>query len=281
MTKHITTMKSKIIIIFLIVFIACSNFERNQNKTEIFSNSVFLKETNDSSKSTLQILHNFLPSVLALVKADTCNFYYGDYVIEDDSIFRQILIGKLIDKETIIATEINIIDTTINFYYLDKENWEIIGSEKTNIPVYQIDFEDLDGDNNNEIVTTTGTNMNGNKWQEVYYYSKKADTIKYAGSFSTDYTIKKERKQIEETYEGSWYMDNSKTLYEWRDEKLVPIKQIVIAHEQPISENGKLTFEYYENKTNNLNGLTLKFKLPFNNSNKEQQQLWDNFFTGN
>lgn len=273
-------MKSKILILFLIVF-TCCNFESKQNKAEIFSNSFFLKETNDSSKSTLQILHNFLPSVLALAKADTCNFYYGDYIIEDDCIFRQILIGKLIDKETIIVTEINIKDTTINFYYLDKENWKMIGSEKINIPVYQIDFEDLDGDNNNEIVTSTGTNMNANKWQEVYYYSKKANTIKYAGSFSTDYIIKKERKQIEQTYEGSWYMDNSKTLYEWRDEKLVPIKQIVIVHEQPISENGKLTLEYYENKTNNLNGLTLKYEKPFNNNNKKQQQLWNNFFTGN
>lgn len=273
-------MKSKILILFLIVFIACGN-ENNQNKIKIFSNSVFLKETNDSSKSTLQILHNFLPSVLALAKADTCNFYYGDYVIDDDCIFRQILIGKLIDKETIIATEININDTIINFYYLDKENWKIIGSEKTNIPVYQIDFEDLDGDNNNEIVISTGTNMNGNKWQVVYFYSKKSNTIKYAGTFSTDYTIKKEKKQIEQTYEGSWYMDNSKTLYEWRDEMLVPIKQIVIAHEEPISENGKLTLEYYENKTNNLNGLTLKFKEPFNNSDKKQQHLWDIFFTGN
>jgi hypothetical protein len=258
-------MKYKILILFLIVFIACRNFESKQNKIDFFSNNFFLKETSDSSKSTLQILHNFLPNVLALAKVDTCNFYYGDFVIEDDSIFRQILIGKFIDKETIIATEINIKDTTITFYYLDNGNWKIIGSEKTNIPIYQIDFEDLDGDTNNEIIISTGTNMNGNKWQEVYYYSKKVNTIKYAGSFSTDYTIKKEKKQIEQTYTGSWYMDNSKTLYEWRDEKLVPRKQIVIVHEQPISENGKFTLEFYENKSNNLDGLTLKFKEPFNN----------------
>lgn len=58
--------------------------------------------------------------------------------------------------------------------------------------------------------------MNGNNWQEVYRYSDKSKTIKYAASFSTDYVLKKGKKQIEETYEGSWYINKSKTLYEWR-----------------------------------------------------------------
>jgi len=259
---------------------ACNNIDRHNKNIEPISNDIFLKEINDSTKTTKQILDKFLPSVLAFTKADTSTFYYGDNLIEEDSIFRQLLVGKFIDKTTIIATEINIKDTVINFYYLDKETWKLIGSEKTNIPIYKIYFEDLNGDDKNEIIISTCRNMNGNTWQEIYYYSDKKNSIKYAGSFSTDYKVKKDKKQIEETYEGSWYMDHSKTLYEWRQEILVPTKQIILAHEQPVSENGKLTFEYYENSTNDIEGLKLKFKEPYDDDNKKQRQLWDNFFSG-
>jgi hypothetical protein len=248
----------------------------NSKNVEILSNEYFLQDTNDSTKTTRQILDKFLPSILAI--PDTSTFYYGNDVIEEDSIFRQLLIGKFVDETTIIAIEINIKDTIINFFCLEKENWKLIGSEKTNIPVYRIDFEDLNGDSKNEIITSTGSNMNGNTWQEVYYYSDKTNNVKYAGSFSTDYVVKKDRKQIEETYEGSWYMNNSKTLYEWREEKLVPIKQIILARDTAFSENSKLTFEYYENQTNDIEELKLKFKEPYNDDNQKQQQLWDNFF---
>ena len=106
-------------------------------------------------------------------------------------------------------------------------------------------------------------------------------TIKYAGSFSTDYVVNKTKKQIEETYGGSWYMDPSLTLYEWRNEKLVPIKQLIIAHDHPVIENGKLTLEYYENASNDLKGLKLVFKEPYSEANQKQRQLWDDFFSKN
>lgn len=237
-----------------------------------------MQETNDSTRATKEILDKFLPSVLAFAIVDTSSYYYGDNVILDDSIFRQLLVGKFIDKKTIIATEINIKDTIINFYYLDNETWKLIGSEKTNIHILKIAFEDLNGDDKNEIIISSSSNMNGNTWQEIYYHSDKSKTIKYAGSFSTDYVIKKEKKQLEETYEGSWYMDQSKTLYEWRQEKLVPIRQIILAHDILDSENVKLTFEYYENSTNDLDGLKLKFKVPYYDDNEKLWELWDNFF---
>jgi hypothetical protein len=271
---------SKLTIISILTLCACNNIDRQNKTVSVISNNIFIQETNDGTKTTKQILDIFLPSVQAFAKVDTSTFYYGDNVIEEDSIFRQLIVGKFIDKTTIIATEIDIKDTIINFYYLDNDTWKLIGCERTNIPIYKIEFEDLNGDNKNEIITSTSSNMNGNTWQEVYYYSDQSKTIKYAGSFSSDYLIKKDKKQIEETYTGSWYMDNSKTLYEWRHEKLVPIKQIILTHEQPVSENGKLTFEYYENSTNAINGLSLKFKESYNDDNKKQKQLWDNFFSG-
>jgi len=268
----------KLTIISILTLCACNNIDRQNKSVGTISNDIFLKETNDSSKTTKQILDKFLPSVLAFSQADTSTFYYGDNLIKYNSLFRQLLVGKFIEKTTIIAIEINIKDTIINFYYLDKETWKLIGSENTNIPIYKIEFEDLNGDDKNEVVISTSSNMNGNTWKEVYSYSDKTNTIKYAGSFSTFYEVKKNKRQIEETHEGSWYMDHTKTLYEWRQERLVPIKKIILAHDQPVSENGKLNFEYYENSTNNIDGLKLKFKEAYNEDNKKQQQLWDNFF---
>ena len=266
-------------ILSFLTLCACKNIDRQNKNVGTISNDIFMQETNDSTKTTKQILDKFLPSVLAFAKADTSSIYYGENVIEEDTIVRQLLVGKLIDKNGIIAIEINLKDTIINFYSLDREAWKLVGSEKTNIPIYKIDFEDLNGDYKNEVIISTCRNMNGNTWQEVYCHSDKTKTIKYAGSFSTDYLIKKDKKQIEETYEGSWYMDHSKTLYEWRQEKLIPIRQIILAHDQPDSENGELTFEYYENPTNDLEGLKLKFKEAYNDDNKKQQQLWTNFFS--
>lgn len=265
------------IITFLALW-ACNNPTKQKKNSTVISNDIFLKEMNDSTKKSKQILNNFLESVLIVAKADTSNFYYGENIIENDSIFRQILIGKFIDKTKIIAIEIKVKDTIINFFLLNNGKWKLIGSEKTNIPIYMIDSEDLDGDSRSEIITSTCRNMNGNTWQEVYYYSDKTNTIHYAGSFSTDYEVKKDKKQIEETYEGSWYMDQSKTLYEWRQEKLVPIKQIILAHDVPVSEKSKLSFEYYENFTNDIDGLKLKIKEPYNDNIKKQKELWENFF---
>lgn len=268
-----------ILTIFLLQLFACNNIDRQKREFDTISKNNFLKELSDENQTTEQILNKILPSILELARIDTSDLYYGDRIFEDDSFFRYLIIGKIVDKETILATEINIKDTVINFYLLDKDHWKLIGSEKTDIPIYKIEFEDLDGDLKNEIITSTTSNMNGNKWHEIYYFSGKAKTIKYAGSFSTNYVVNKANKQLKETYEGSWYMDKSKTLYEWRQEKLVPLKQIILAHEQPISENGKLSLEYYENSTNEINGLKLIFKEPYSNNNKKQQQLWDSFFS--
>ena len=270
-------MTSRPVILSLLLFVGCNNIGRQHKTIEVFSDASFLTDIKDTSKTTSNILEKYLPSVLEFIKADTSIFYFGDDIIEDDSLFRQLLIGKYLDKSKTIAVEVNLKDTTINFFLLDNNKWRLVGNAKTNIPVYKIDFEDLDGDDKNEIITSTAPNMNGNSWKEVYHYSDKDKKINYAGSFSTDYVIKKDKKQIEETYEGSWYMDNSKTLYQWNQDKLIPIKQIILAHDTPVTETGKLTFEYYENLSNDFDGLKLKFKERYSN-NKKQNELWDNFF---
>lgn len=263
------------------LFILCA-CHRVETQNDIIPNEVFLSDTRDSTKTTQAILNKFIPSTLALAQIDTGGtFFYGNNVIEEDSLFRQLLIGALIDSSSIYAVEINLKDTIIQFFQLRHQAWKPMGHARINIPIYSIEFEDLNGDDKKEIITSTWRNMNGNSWKEVYCHSEKTGTIQYAGSFSTDYLVNKAKKQIEERYFGSWYMDPSLTLYEWRNEKLVPIKQLIIAHDQPVMENGKSTLEYYENATNDLKGLKLIFKERYSDTSPKQQQLWDDFFSKN
>lgn len=269
-------------LIFLLLLMAFCTCHRVEPQNDIIPNEVFLSYTRDPTKTTRSILNDFIISSLALAQIDTSGaFFYGNNVIEEDSLFRQLLIGKLIDSTNIYAVEINLKDTLIQFFQLRHQAWKSIGQAKINIPIYSIEFEDLNGDDKKEIITSTWRNMNGNSWKEVYCYSEKTGAIRYAGSFSTDYIVNKAKKQIEESYFGSWYMDPSLTLYEWRNEKLVPIKQLIIAHDQPVMENGKLTLQYYENASNDLNGLKLVFKEGYSENNQKQRQLWDNFFSKN
>ena len=246
-----------IILLFGLTIFSCSN-----KPTKIYTNKEFLTAVLDNTKTTIDLLDKFTPSIVAI--ADT--IYYGEQeYIENDTVSRSLFMGKFIDK-SIIATEIRFKDSCINFYKLSDKTWKLIGTEKTQIPIFNIKFEDLNGDKLNEIVTSTHYNMNGNTWQEVYIQNK--GKIKYAGSFSTVYKINS-KKEIEETYGGSWYMDNTKTLYRWIDYQLIPIKQVVRNIDPSSYENPKVTFEYYENNSNTMNGLTLKFKEPYLDNEKQ------------
>ncbi|MFZ4401608.1 MAG: hypothetical protein ACOYO1_16375 [Bacteroidales bacterium] len=269
--------KFRFTVLILIILSACNYIDSNKKTIDVIPDDVFAKDINDRTQITKSILEKFKQSIIAISQTDTTFFYYGNNVLDGDSMFRQVLIGKFLDNMNIIAIEVNLKDTLINFFTLDHNNeWKISGSERTNIDVYTVEFEDFNGDSINEIITSTSPNMNANSWKEVYYYSKCYNTIKYAGSFSTDYKVNIINKEIEETYEGSNYMDLSKTLYQWRKEKIVPIKRIIIAYNNDGSN--KSTFEYYENLTSNIDGLKLIFKTPYNNDNKKQRKLWDNFF---
>ncbi|MEC4049095.1 hypothetical protein OX284_006615 [Flavobacterium sp. SUN046] len=228
----------------------------------------FIEITKDSTKTTLDLLNHYLTNLQKEKKP----FYFGDTLF-DKNKSRQLLITQLIKPSKIIAIELRANDSIIKFYGLNNKKWKCIGTEKINIPIYTINFEDLDGDDNDEIITATSRNMNGNTWMEVYYKTPNKELIHYAGSLSTDYKIVYKKKQIEETYEGSQYMDPSKTIYQWINESLIPIKKIAIIHK----ENGNSYLEYSENKLKNKEGLKIIYNEIYTNTTK-QNQIWDTFF---
>ncbi len=246
--------------------------------TNIQNHPVLVK---DFTKSSSDILNTYLPNLSHQIKNDTITIIYGSN-IEDDSTARQFIIGHLINKKQIIALEINLKSDSILFFRLLNNYWQRIGKESIQLPdIENIKFMDLDGDNSNEILATTHANMNGNRWLEVYHYSNSTDSIKVAGFFSTDYVINTSKQQLQETYEGSWYTDCSKTLYQWQHNKLIPIKRIILAHDTPVNEDSKLTLQYYDNKTSRPDGLRLKFQERYVDSLSRQRKLWDSFFDTN
>lgn len=191
------------------------------------------------------------------------------------------IVGKFIDKKQIFALNYIPRDTLISFYRLDSNKWKMIGSHKAigEDMTFLVDLIDMDYDGNNEIIVRTPPNMNGNTWQDVFRYSKTKDSIKYAGSFSSDYEIDKENKTVKVSYEGSWYMPYIKTLYRWQKEKLIRIKEINISLEKEQDENADRIFRYYENPTVEQDSLILKIEAPY--KKEKYIKLWENFFDNN
>ena len=250
----------------LVFFIGCMPSQKKKEKVTMMSNMELSKKIKDSSLTTTSILNDLLSNI----ENEQKYFCYGDSLFEDNRK-RQLMITTIKKPAQTVAIEYLAHDSIVNFYTIYQKHWKCIGSEKTRIPIYTIDFEDLDGDEKPEIISKTSKNMNGNSWMEIYY-RKSATNISYAGNFSTDYEIIKGKKQIKESYEGSEYMDPSKTLYEWKNQQLIPLKKIQITHK----EDGNSYFEIYTNPKLELEGLELIQSERYIN-NEKQNTIWGNF----
>lgn len=202
--------------------------------------------------------------------------------IEDNDV---LVIGKFIDGKQTFAIAYDIKNSSVIFYRLVKDKWKKIGDrQQQKDETYQkIYFEELNGKQGLEIIMATHPNMNGNMWMEVFSYLENEDKIIFSGDFSTNYEINLKDTTITEDYGGSWYMDQTKTLYTWRNNFLVPIrKSILIVPKSMDSSTYKL--EYYENLSNknlydSTECLNLIFGETYNKRNKKHKKYWNDFFT--
>lgn len=233
-------------------------------------------DTKNPEKMTY--LDSVIPYMDAFAKDTAIIFDWNGTNNVPDSLYEETpishIVGKIIDNTQIFALVYAPQDTLLNFYRLDQGKWKTVGSHIAiaDCMTFVVDFIDMDDDGNNEIIVRTPPNMNGNTWQDVFCYSAKADSIELAGSFSTDYDIKKDSKTVEETYGGSWWMTNTKTLYQWNNGKLIPIKRLELSLKEGTLECEDYILEYYEMK----DSLTQIFKVPY--KGKKYKDMWDNFF---
>lgn len=210
--------------------------------------------------------------------SDTSGFDYRlpIYEITDYDKYWEIT-GNFIDSSKIHALVIDRNDSCLNFYFLKNKNWEKVGSQKIDIEnISGVSFVDMNGDNKNEIICYTYPNMNGNIWPTVYISNN--DSIKYAGGFETEFRIKKEQQRLETDYGGSWWMPLVRTIYMWRNDKLVPIKKLQISLKEADMEHNDRTIEYFENPTFDQDSLISVFSRDYS---EKDQDIFDNFFENN
>ncbi|MCL1867503.1 MAG: hypothetical protein FWF72_00920 [Paludibacter sp.] len=157
-------------------------------------------------------------------------------------------------------------------------NGKKIGSRKPEISVGLINFEELNGKPCREIIAGTYCNMNGNSWKECFVCFPQEDTIKYAGSFCTQYhpVFHNDTVYLTEEYYGSFYMNPHQTLYIWHNDELIPLRtaEMIVSGDY---NNDKQILEYYE--TNDYNQpMKLIFREKYNEHNKKHRKYWDIFF---
>lgn len=200
-------------------------------------------------------------------------------------------IAKGINKNDVFAIMYTGENNELYFYLLKQDQWKQIGHRKVGygIPMGNIYLEEFNGKSGLEIIASTyPPNMNGNTWKELFIYDENQENIKFAGTFSTDYEVNLKDKTVNETYEGSHYMNPHKTLYVWHNDMLVPQKMAVVEVPDDWDTNNKRTLKYYENPslkyTEDENSMTLIYQKEYDVSKEYDiekdkfYRIWNNFF---
>jgi len=165
------------------------------------------------------------------------------------------------------------------FYILKNEEWVLVSKlESSEVNFFEI--VDINNDGIREIQSIGYPNMNGNYWNNFYSFSKEENKfIDGGGFFSGQYKIIPNKCKIEVMYEGSWYMPNTKTIYYWKNQKLIPFKEVEVGLKIADMKNDDYYIKYSENLTLEKDSVELVYKKSFRG--KKLNQFYDNFFENN
>jgi uncharacterized protein YcfL len=190
--------------------------------------------------------------------------------LKDDSDVFAIVYPSTYDDESM---------SNVLFYIRKNYDWILVSKFETNDVIY---FETLDVNNDGvrEIQVIGHPNMNGN-WPNTFYsYSETENKfIDGGGFFSSMYEFKPQLSKIEVEYGGSWYMPNSKTIYYWKNQKLVTYKEVEIGLKKADMRHNAMYIKYSENLTLEKDSAQLVYKKSFRGKNLNQ--FYDNFFENN
>lgn len=169
----------------------------------------------------------------------------------------------------------------IKIYALENKNWEQIKVyEAYGAGTSYFEEVDLNNDGSKEIQAIGYPNMNGNYWNNFYSYSKSENSIiDGSGFFSGVFEIKPKESRIEVLYEGSWYMPYSKSIYYWKNHKLIPYKEVEVSLKIADMKHDAQFIKYSENLNLDKDSLEVKYKKTFRG--KKLNYFYDNFFENN
>jgi hypothetical protein len=198
-----------------------------------------------------------------------------EFYDDSDSVASNLQIGKAKN----ITLKLDRINETVTFTQENSSYRKQIGRYKYDLPnIGYLQFEDLDGDGDYELLLSTWHNMNGNKFMEVYKYNTVSKNIVHAGSLNTDYKINRANKTIEVSYSGSSWMGEYLQRYKWYGCKLLPEKKIERWYEHVSDDSSVLMMAYYVNPTHDKDSLQLQWKKTLNNNNDNAEKIWDDFY---
>lgn len=192
----------------------------------------------------------------------------------DDEPGNHFAIGEIFELGKIHAVYASVPDSSIVFYELKWRGWQRIGREKC-ADFNLITLRDLDADGKNELISETGTNMNGNIGY-CFYKMSDSGNVALVGEFFGRYSIGGNHT-VQYIYEGSWYMDSNYVLYNWTDDRLIPVRSATLSRKKTDAVQSPRWLIYEENRSGQLVQI---FKETFRDR-KKQRYLLDHIFDEN
>jgi hypothetical protein len=286
-------------VLFVIVSCKTRNNQVNSSSKVADSVSVFypdsaiveqveiVKEIDEKPIDIDSVLQANIDVASRISVEDTLYYALGNKAFYGDNDTGQIVVFTKFEKENNVIAIVYPItyddektQPSIKFYELKNKNWEFIQEVETSNISY-FDEVDLDNDGINEIQAIGYPNMNGNYSNYFYSYSKKENKfIDGGGFFSAEYKFIPLKSRIEVYYVlRSWYMPESKTIYYWKNHKLIPYKEVEVGLKIADMRHTAEYIKYSENLNLDKDSLELKFKKTFRG--KKLNEFYDKFFENN
>lgn len=194
----------------------------------------------------------------------------------DDSTGKYIAIGHLVHQHKIHAVSTSVKDSSITFYEYADHNWHVIGKQK--LPEFTVlETQDLNFDGRKEVIARSYPNMNGNCGHTFFILSEKTGQFENAGFIFGRYEAVE--KKLRYTYEGSWYANYIQTLYEWHNERLVPIRSVTLCLKKADMRHHAQWIVYEENPARSGDRMIRKFRKTFRPD--KHQYIVDHIFDDN
>jgi hypothetical protein len=165
----------------------------------------------------------------------------------------------------------------IDFYRLQNKKWIYLNSSEVDNVVY-FQSVDLNNDGIFEIQSVGHFNMNGNCYNYFFGFNALESKFYNGGNFfSSQYNFKPNDSRIDVNYEGSWYAPNIKYIYYWKNQRLIPFKEVEVGLKYPdMNRKPSYYIKYSENL--NLDKDSVQFIYKKTYRGKKLNDFFDNFF---
>ena len=287
-----TTLKISILLLFTVV--SCKSNKSNLTRSDSISDTTIVvnadtvtyQKVQEAEKEIVINIDSVLKanSNIKIEYQDSLIYVLGNREFYDTANGQIVAFTKLKeDNELFAVVYPNTFDDekqpNVLFYILKNEEW-ILVSKFDSSEVNFFEIVDINNDGAREIQSIGYPNMNGNYWNNFYSFSKEENKfIDGGGFFSSMYEFKPQVSRIDVEYGGSWYMPNTKTIYYWKNQKLIPFKEVEVGLKIADMKHDDYYIKYSENLTLEKDSVQLVYKKSFRG--KKMNQFYDNFFENN